>query len=36
LLQQGIVSWEAGRIAHAGAVAVVMDSCTAVDHRGLR
>ena len=35
-LQQGIVSWEAARIAHAGGVAVVMDRCTAVDHRGLR
>ena len=35
-LQQGIVSWEAARIAHEGGVAVVMDRCTAVDHRGLR
>jgi len=35
-LQQGIVSWEAARVAHEGAVAVVMDRCTAVDHRGLR
>lgn len=35
-LQQGIVSWEAAWIAHAGGVAVVMDRCTAVDHRGLR
>ena len=35
-LQQGIVSWEAARIAHAGGMAVVMDRCTAVDHRGLR
>ena len=35
-LQQGIVSWEAARIAREGGVAVVMDRCTAVDHRGLR
>jgi predicted CoA-binding protein len=35
-LQQGIISWEAARIAHAGGVAVVMDRCTAVDHRRLR
>jgi predicted CoA-binding protein len=35
-LQQGIVSREAARIASAGGVAVVMDRCTAVDHRGLR
>ena len=35
-LQQGIVSWEAARIAHEGGLTVVMDRCTAVDHRGLR
>jgi uncharacterized protein len=35
-LQQGIVSEEAARIAHEGGLAVVMDRCTAVDHRGLR
>ncbi len=35
-LQQGIVNSEAARIAHEGGVAVVMDRCTAVDHRGLR
>lgn len=35
-LQQGIVSPEAARIAHEGGVAVVMDRCTAVDHRGMR
>ena len=35
-LQQGIISQEAARIAHEGGVAVVMDRCTAVDHRGLR
>jgi predicted CoA-binding protein len=35
-LQQGVVSWEAASIAHEGGVAVVMDRCTAVDHRGLR
>ncbi len=35
-LQQGIISQEAARIAHEGGLAVVMDRCTAVDHRGLR
>lgn len=37
-LQQGIVSLEAGRIAHAGGLAVVMDRCTSVEvHRhGIR
>jgi hypothetical protein len=35
-LQQGIVSEEAMRIAHAGGLAVVMDRCTAVLHRRLK
>jgi hypothetical protein len=35
-LQIRIVSWEAARIAHAGGLKVVMDRCTAVDHRRLR
>jgi predicted CoA-binding protein len=30
-LQQGIVSWEAARIAHAGGVGVVMDRCLSVE-----
>lgn len=34
-LQQGVVSWEAAAIAHAGGVRVVMDRCTAADHRTL-
>ena len=34
-LQQGIVSWEAARVAHEAGLAVVMDRCTAVDHRSL-
>ena len=34
-LQQGVISAEAARIAHAGGVAVVMDRCTAVLHRFL-
>jgi predicted CoA-binding protein len=34
-LQLGVVSWEAARIAHAGGLAVVMDRCTAVEHRRL-
>jgi uncharacterized protein len=35
-LQQRVVSWEAARIAHEGGLAVVMDRCTAIDHRRLR
>jgi predicted CoA-binding protein len=35
-LQLRIVSWEAASIAHAGGLAVVMDRCTAIDHRALR
>jgi hypothetical protein len=35
-LQQGIVNWEAARIAHEGGLAVVMDRCSAVDHGQLR
>ena len=34
-LQLGVVSWEAARIAAAGNVAVVMDRCTAIEHRRL-
>ena len=35
-LQLGIVDWDAARIAHEGGLKVVMDRCTAVDHRRLR
>jgi uncharacterized protein len=35
-LQLGIVNWEAARIASAGGVAVVMDRCTAIEHRRIR
>jgi predicted CoA-binding protein len=35
-LQQGVISPEAAGIAHAGGVGVVMDRCTAVEHRRLR
>jgi len=35
-LQLGVVSWEAARIAHAAGVPMVMDRCTAIDHRRLR
>ncbi|MET1231854.1 MAG: CoA-binding protein [Candidatus Limnocylindrales bacterium] len=35
-LQLGVVNWEAARIAHDGGLAVVMDRCTAIDHRKLR
>ena len=34
-LQLGVVNWEAARIAHAGGLAVVMDRCTAIEHRRL-
>jgi len=35
-LQQRVISWEAARIAHEGGLKVVMDRCTAIDHRRLR
>jgi hypothetical protein len=35
-LQLGVVNWEAAAIAHRGGLAVVMDRCTAVEHRRLR
>ena len=35
-LQLGVVSWEAARIAHEGGLGVVMDRCTAIEHRKLR
>ena len=34
-LQLGVVSWEAARIAHEGGLGVVMDRCTAIEHRQL-
>ncbi len=34
-LQLGVVNWEAARIAHEAGIAVVMDRCTAIDHRAL-
>ncbi len=34
-LQLGVVSWEAARIAADGGLSVVMDRCTAVEHRRL-
>lgn len=34
-LQQGVVSPEAARIAHADGLGVVMDRCTAIEHRRL-
>jgi uncharacterized protein len=34
-LQLGVVDWEAARIAHDGGLAVVMDRCTAIEHRKL-
>ncbi|HEU0236937.1 MAG TPA: CoA-binding protein [Candidatus Limnocylindrales bacterium] len=35
-LQLGIVNWEAARIAHDAGLSVVMDRCTAIEHRRLR
>jgi uncharacterized protein len=35
-LQLGVVNWEAARIAHDGGLDVVMDRCTAIEHRRLR
>ncbi|HEY7936227.1 MAG TPA: CoA-binding protein [Candidatus Limnocylindrales bacterium] len=35
-LQLGVVSWEAAAIAAAGGLSVVMDRCTAIEHRALR
>ena len=35
-LQLGVVNWEAARIAADGGLNVVMDRCTAMDHRKLR
>jgi len=35
-LQQGVVSWEAARIAHEGGLTVAMDRCSAAEHRHLR
>jgi len=32
-LQQRVISWEAAEIAHAAGLGVVMDRCTAIDHR---
>jgi predicted CoA-binding protein len=35
-LQLGVVNWEAARIADAGGLLVVMDRCTAIEHRRLQ
>lgn len=35
-LQLGVIDWEAARIAAAGGLDVVMDRCTAIEHRRLR
>lgn len=34
-LQLGVVNWEAAQIAHDAGLAVVMDRCTAIEHRRL-
>jgi predicted CoA-binding protein len=35
-LQLGVINWEAARVAHEGGLAVVMDRCTAIEHRRFR
>ncbi len=35
-LQLGVVNWEAAQIAHDAGLEVVMDRCTAIEHRRLR
>ena len=35
-LQLGVVSWEAAQIAHEAGLSVVMDRCTAIEHRRIR
>jgi predicted CoA-binding protein len=35
-LQLGVVSWEGARIAHEAGLPVVMDRCTAIEHRRIR
>jgi predicted CoA-binding protein len=35
-LQLGVVNWEAAQIAHDAGLAVVMDRCTAIEHRRIR
>jgi len=35
-LQLGVVNWEAARIAHEAGLLVVMDRCTAIEHRRYR
>jgi len=35
-LQLGVVNWEAAQIAHDAGLAVVMDRCTAIEHRRFR
>jgi hypothetical protein len=35
-LQLGVVNWEAARVAVAGGLGIVMDRCTAIEHRRLR
>jgi uncharacterized protein len=35
-LQLGVVNWDAARIAHDAGLTVVMDRCTAIEHRRIR
>ena len=35
-LQLGVINWQAARVAHDAGLAVVMDRCTAIEHRRFR
>ena len=35
-LQLGVINWEAARVAHDAGLGVVMDRCTAIEHRRFR
>lgn len=35
-LQLGVINWEAARVAHEAGLVVVMDRCTAIEHRRFR
>jgi len=35
-LQLGVVNWEAAQIAHEAGLSIVMDRCTAIEHRRMK